>query len=102
MIISRFKDTESIEPHRKTIMEKSKQLIPGMFTALVKHIRGLSIKDVINVDVILTEVNYPYHAEIRFFNLKDNDLVNGNTRMAEFSCLCDDIKELLYKNKVSF
>ncbi len=102
MIISRFKDSESIEPYRQSIMQKSKQLIPGMLTSIVKHIRDLSIKDVINVDVILTEINYPYHAEIRFFNLRDMKLVNGNTRLAEFTCVCDDIKDLLSKNRVDF
>ena len=101
MIISRFKDSETIEPCRQTIMRKSKQFIPSMLTSLVKHIRNISIKDVIDVDVILTEINYPYHAEIRFINLKDNELVNGNTRLAEFSCICDDIKDLLSKNRVT-
>lgn len=102
MIVSRFKDSESVEPHRQSLMEKTKEHIPGMLTSLVKYIRALSIKDIINVDVILTEANYPYHAEIRFLNLKDNELVNGNTRLAEFSCICDDIKDLLSKNRVSF
>ena len=102
MIVSRFKDSESIEPHRQNLMEKTKEHIPGMLTSLVKYIRELSIKDIINVDVILTDVTYPYHAEIRFLSLKENKLVNGNTRLAEFSCVCDDIKDLLSKNPVSF
>jgi len=41
-------------------MKKSKQLIPSMWTSLVKHIRGISIKDIIDIGVILTDSDYPY------------------------------------------
>lgn len=102
MILSRFKNTESIEPYRQSLMEKSGQSISDMVSALVKHIRELSIKEVLNVDVILTMNNYPYHAEIRFLNLTENELIKGNTRMSQFTYVCDLIKELLFRTKVTF
>jgi hypothetical protein len=100
-IYSRFKANERIDTHKANTETKSKQKITAMGTAKVQDIRNCSCPGKIDVDVVLTEQTYPYHAEIRFTSVNNHTLITQNLRSAEYILVCDQIKNLLKQGEIS-
>lgn len=55
----------------------------------------------VNIDVILTQETFPYHAEIQFFSGPGQTLIVENLRSPEFMYVCDRIKSILLKGSVA-
>ncbi len=100
-ILSRFKEGENIDLHKKFLEKKLEQTISSMGTAIVKDLRACSLDSILRVDVILTQVSFPYHAEIRLFLGQEQTLIVENLRSPEFMYVCDQIKSILLKGSIA-
>lgn len=102
-ILSRLKKGEDIGTHKSFLENtiKPPKTISSMGTAPAKDLRGCSLDGVINIDVILTQETFPYHAEIQFFSGPGHTLIVENLRSPEFMYVCDQIKSILLKGSVA-
>lgn len=101
-ILSRFKENENIEEHKKNLKQKVKhQSISSMGTAIVKDLRNCSLDGILSVDVILTQDSFPYHAEIQLRLGQKQSLVIENLRSPEFMYVCDQIKSILLRGAIA-
>lgn len=99
-ILSRLRYGESIADHKKSLEHKAKQTISSMGTAIVKDLRACSLDGILNVDVLLTQETFPYHAEIQLRSGQEKTLIVENLRSPEFMYVCDQIKGILLKGAV--
>jgi len=101
-ILSRLRDDENIEAHKRSLEKKLKQTtISSMGRAVVKDLRACSLEGILSVDVFLTQESFPYHAEIRLFLGQERTLIVENLRSPEFMYVCDQIKNILLKGSIA-